>query len=158
MRGVASVATIKRPDVAPPQQLHPARHRAAGGSQPAICERWRAMKKGSRGRGERCSTHRECSRELSGSTYQPRVARLSQPEQNGTHGSQAARQLRPDCSTCRARAPAISRRACRAPFTCGPPPAKPALRPATCRYGAAPSRIQPKVSARPDIGCGGATL
>ena len=101
----------------------PARHRSAGGSQAAICERRRVMRKGSRGSVERCSTHRQCSRKLSRSTHQLRVARLSQPAQNATHGSQAARELRATCSTGRARAPAISRRACRAPFTCRLPPA-----------------------------------
>ena len=119
----------------------PARHRAAGGSQAAICERRRVMRKGSRGSGERCSTHRQCSRELLWSRDQRRVARLKQPEQNGTHGSQAARELRAICSSNRARAPAISRRACRAALTCRVAPAKHVLRPATRRYGAVPSRI-----------------
>ena len=119
----------------------PARHRAAGGSQAAICERRRVMRKGSRGSGERCSTHRQCSRELLWSRDQRRVARLKQPEQNGTHGSQAARELRAICSSSRARAPAISRRACRAALTCRVAPAKHVLRPATRRYGAVPSRI-----------------
>ena len=120
----------------------PARHRSAGGSQAAICERRRVMRKGSRGSGERCSTHRECSRKLSCSTYQLRVARLKQPGQNATHGSQAARELRADCSTGRTRAPAISRRACRAALTCRAPTAKHSLRPAARRCGAVPSRIQ----------------
>ena len=119
----------------------PARHRSAGGSQAAICERRRVMRKGSRGSGERCSTHRQCSRELSWSRDQLRVARLSQPEQNATHGSQATRELRATCSTGRARAPAISRRACQAPFTCRLPPAKPRPGIADRRCGAAPSRI-----------------
>ena len=120
----------------------PARHRSAGGSQAAICERRRVMRKGSRGSGERCITHRQCSRELLWSRDQRRVARLKQPEQNGTHGSQAARELRAICSSSRARAPAISRRACRAALTCRVAPAK--LRPglADRRCGGVPSRIQ----------------
>ena len=111
----------------------PARHRSAGGSQAAICERRRVMRKGSRGSGERCITHRQCSGELSYITHQLRVARLRQPEQSATHGPQAARELRPDCSTGRARRRASSRRACRAAFTCRLPTAKP-------RPGIAPGR------------------
>ena len=103
------------------------------------------MEMGSRGSGERCITHWQCSRELSWSRDQLRVARLSQPEQNATHGSQATRELRATCSTGRARAPAISRRACRAPFTCRLPPAKPRPGVADRRCGAAPSRIQPRI-------------
>ena len=120
----------------------PACHRAAGGSQAAICERWRVVKKGSRGSGERCITHRKCSREPLLSADQLRVARLSQPEQNDTHGSRASRQLRAICSTGRARAPTISRRACRVPFTCRVAPAKPRPGVVARRYGVAPSRIQ----------------
>ena len=120
----------------------PARHRAAGGAQAAICEQRRAMRRVSRGSGERCITHRKCSREPPLSADQLRVARLKQPGQNGTHGSQGARELRPDCSTGRARAPATSRRACRAALTCRVPTASHSLRPATRRYGAVPSRIQ----------------
>ena len=114
----------------------PARHRAAGGSQAAICERRRVMRKGSRGSGERCSTHRQCSRKLSRSTHQLRVARLSQPAQNATHGSQAARELRATCSTGSARGRATSRRACRAAFTCRLPTAKPRPGIASGRYSA----------------------
>ena len=111
----------------------PARHRAAGGSQAAICERRRAMRRVSRGSGERCSTHRQCSRKSPLSAQQLRVARLSQPAQNATRGSQAARELRPARSTGSARAPATSRRACRAAFTCR-------LRLAKPRPGIAPGR------------------
>ena len=119
----------------------PARHRAAGGSQAAICERRRVMRKGSRGSGERCITHRQCSGELSYITHQLRVARLRQPEQSATHGPQAARELQPDCSTGRARRRASSRRACRAALTCRVAPAKPRPGVAAGRCGAMPSRI-----------------
>ena len=119
----------------------PACHRAAGGSQAAICERRQAMRRVSRGSGERCITHRQCSRKSPLSAYQLRVARLSQPEQNATHGSQAARERRPDCSTGRARGRATSRRACRAAFTCRTPTAKPRPGVAAGRCGAMPSRI-----------------
>ena len=114
----------------------PARHRAAGGSQAAICERRRAMRRVSRGSGERCSTHRQCSRKSPLSAYQLRVARLSQPAQNATHGSQAARELRATCSTGSARGRATSRRACRAAFTCRLPTSKPRPGIAPGRYGA----------------------
>ena len=54
----------------------PARHRAAGGSQAAICERRRAMRRVSRGSGERCSKHRQCSRKSPLGANQLRVARV----------------------------------------------------------------------------------
>ena len=111
----------------------PARHRAAGGAQAAICEQRRAMRRVSRGSGERCSTHRQCSRKSPLSAQQLRVARLSQPAQNATRGAQGARELRPARSTGSARAPATSRRACRAAFTCR-------LRLAKPRPGIAPGR------------------
>ena len=109
------------------------------------------MKKGSRGSGERCITHRKCSREPLLSADQLRVARLSQPEQNDTHGSRASRQLQAICSTGRARTPAISRRACRVPFTCRVAPAKPRPGVVARRYGVAPSRIQ-RGKVRPGVG------
>ena len=116
------------------------------------------MRRVSRGSGERCSTHRQCSRKSPLSAQQLRVARLSQPAQNATRGSQAARELRPARSTGSARAPATSRRACRAAFTCRLPTSKPRPGIAPGRYGAPHRRAFVETSASQVFRCGGATL